>query len=139
MQQSIHMKNLVYSVLVLLIATACDKDESGSLESLSSTYKGFFIRSSPNAKYQPSEVTLIFTDSTFEGTSSISKYPAICKGTYKLSGREIEFTNSCFFTADFDWSLILSGKYEIYPEGEGIIIARNTAGGVMDTYNLKKQ
>jgi hypothetical protein len=139
MQQFINMKNLVFIILILLFTTACDKDESGSLESLNGTYKGFFIRSSPNAKYQPAEVTLIFNDSAFEGTSSISKYPAICKGTYKLSGREIEFNNSCFFTADFDWSLILSGKYEIYQEGERIIIARNTAGGVMDRYTLEKQ
>lgn len=58
-------------------------------------------------------VEMNFENGNWEGTSSIQRYPALCNGTYKIENQEITFTNGCFWTADFDWTLILSGTYKL--------------------------
>lgn len=103
------------------------------------TYKGIFGRSSPNAKYQASDVILVIKGYTFEGESSIPTYPAICKGTFKQKDQKVEFTNSCIWTADFDGTYILDGEFNISSEGNKIIISRGYGKDTYDTYTLIKQ
>lgn len=131
------MKSLVLIVIVLFACLACEKADTG-VSIVRANYTGTFIRTSPTAKFRPADVTVSLTDSTFEGSSSIEKYPAICNGTYSISGDEITFNNECMFTADFDWTYILSGKFKFYYEGEELIITRSYEGSVTDTYRLKK-
>lgn len=83
-------------------------------------------------------VTLTFSDQHFNGQSNMSRYPAICNGTFQLSGDSIQFNNACVFTADFDWTLILSGRYDIYTIEDQLIITRTYNNQVKDVYNLRK-
>ena len=83
-------------------------------------------------------MTLILDGNKFEGTSSIVKYPAICRGTFTLGGDEIEFRNGCAWTAEFDWSLILSGKFKFTKEGDEIVITKSD-NGFFDIYRLKRK
>ena len=131
------MKNQILSALMLCVCLACDKAET-EIAFVRANYTGTFIRTSPTMKFRPAEVTLSLTDSTFEGNSSIEKYPAICQGTFSINADEITFNNECMFTADFDWTYILSGKFKYYYEGEELIITRSYEGSVTDTYRLKK-
>jgi hypothetical protein len=102
------------------------------------TYKGQFIRSSPTIKYSPSNVTLTFTEDRFSGESDRMKYPAICNGTYTITGNEIEFTNNCAWTAEFDWSYILSGKFQISFDSSRLEMTKSSAG-MTDYYRLELQ
>lgn len=131
------MKNLILKSIVLFICLACEKTES-EVNIVRANYTGTFIRTSPTIKFSPAEVTLSLIDSTFEGSSNIDKYPAICNGTFSINADEITFNNECIFTADFDWTYILSGKFKYYYEGEELIITRSYEGSVTDIYRLKK-
>lgn len=71
--------------------------------------------------------------------SSKPKYPAICEGTYSLSGQAIEFVNQCAWTAEFDWTYILSGTFTIQKEGDELLLIRSYGDAVYDTYRIKKQ
>jgi hypothetical protein len=74
--------------------------------------------------------------------SDIAKYPALCSGTYSIYGNSINFTNGCAWTAEFDWSLILSGKYDLTITGKTIEFSRDyrsaTAETCIDRYKLTK-
>jgi len=105
--------------LILLTFGSCQENDVNKTRALlQGTYTGQFIRSSPNAKYAPSSVTLTFTVGRFSGESDKIKYPAICHGTYKLRGQNIEFQNECPWTAEFDPSYILSGEFRLYVDGD---------------------
>lgn len=112
------------------------EDDRLNVGSLNGRYEGIFFRTAPAANHQTSDVTLVFKGDTFEGSGNITKYPAICHGTYTLTGDVIEFNNLCVWTAEFDWSYILSGKFIISREGNEIIMIRTYSGGVYDTYKL---
>ncbi|TRX52352.1 hypothetical protein FNH22_21805 [Fulvivirga sp. M361] len=133
------MRKILISLFAITLMFACDDDDPQATPTLmDGTYEGTFIRSSPNAKYKPSEVTLTFTDGKFTGDSEIEKYPAICNGTYDVKENSIEFSNSCVWTAEFDWSYILSGEFETEVSGDELILKR-TNGNTTDTYQLKRK
>lgn len=59
--------------------------------------------------------------------------PRICKGQFNVSPGAIYFENECFFTAEFDWSLILSQQWKAELTDNRLILSRND-----DRYSLKK-
>jgi hypothetical protein len=124
-------------LLVLIAFTSCEED-TWQLESLKGEYEGTFLRSSPNARFQPAKVTMVFEGDSFSGSSSIRNYPAICRGKFTMNNDQVTFENSCFFTADFDWSLILSGTWKITCEGDEIVLTKKS-GSITDWYWLKKK
>lgn len=128
--------------LIIMLATflcSCAQEEAALYALEEGTYRGSFYRSSPSATYETSDVSITFRKNRFEGSSSVAKYPAICSGTYMVQGQEIEFVNECFWTAEFDWSYILSGKFTLTYEGDQMILSRSYGEGVTDTYILKKE
>jgi len=62
-------------------------------------------------------------------------FPAVCSGTYAMSGDKITFTNECMWTADFDWSLVLNGEWNYTFRGETITFTHSNG----DRYVLTKQ
>lgn len=104
-------------------------------------YNGSFIRSTVNVRFTASEVTITLKDGKFEGTSSTEKYPAICRGTYEISGSEVIFKNDCAWTAEFDWRYILSGAFDYSFEDNGTLRVRrayNDDSSTVDSYILTK-
>ena len=102
------------------------------------TYQGQYTRTGPLIKFSPSNVTVIFESGSFSGGSDRMYFPAICHGTYKISGQEIEFADVCVWTANFDPSLILSGKFELKIDGKRLVMSRSS-GGQTDRYHLVLQ
>ena len=101
---------------------------------------GTFIRTTPFAISKAANVSITFRDNNFEGASDKYRYPVICKGTFIVSGQEIEFTNTCGpWTADFDWSLIISGKFKIIRTADSLELTRFFDGGSYDRFVLKIQ
>jgi len=92
---------------------------------------------------QTANISMTFSSNEWSGSSDIVKYPALCHGTYSLIGDTIIFTNQCAWTTEFDWSLILSGKYHILKTGNKIEFTRNYGNEssvfCVDSYILDKQ
>jgi hypothetical protein len=120
-------------IILAFLLTSCD-DESVELIDI----EGTFIRTSPNSKYEPSKVTLMFSNGQFQGESEITKYPAICRGSYEIEETNVVFTDSCFWTAEFDWSLILSGEFAAELTSDELTLQRKN-GSIWDLYELKRK
>jgi hypothetical protein len=125
---------LVVCLVTLLIG--CESD--GDIHLPEGKYNGHFTRSTVDEDGTPSEITLMFTANTFQGSGDIPEYPAICQGTYSIKGDKITFTNSCPWTADFDWTLILGGDYTINVDGNKVKFFRDYDGKQSDTYVLER-
>ncbi len=129
------MRNFIFLVICCLSFFACSK-ESASAD-ISGKYSGTFIRTSPLIFPTPTDVTLNLNNGSFSGTSSNARYPAICHGSYTNDDEEINFTNACVWTADFDWTLTLDGIYEYEIKGDRLKIWKES-GEITDVYDLRK-
>ncbi|HYF66529.1 MAG TPA: hypothetical protein VD884_00270 [Ohtaekwangia sp.] len=132
------MKYNLITFFLVVTMMSCDNSDTMKVVSLHGTYEGVFFRTTNGSRDQTSYVTVTFDENKFEGSGSIVKYPAICNGTYTLAGNEVEFVNLCVWTADFDWSFILSGKFTITKNGNEIILTRQINNDVRDTYKLTR-
>jgi len=120
---------------------SCEDGEDIPLSKLEGTYSGTFQRTVGNEAGQIAQVTISFENNTWQGQSDTPKYPALCNGTYELKGQIINFQNHCMFTADFDWSLILNGDFEIKQTTQAITFTKvlpNTSTVIKDVYTLQR-
>ncbi|HEX8333977.1 MAG TPA: hypothetical protein VF622_15260 [Segetibacter sp.] len=128
------MKNLLLlSFLLTTVLMGCDKE----VVTPDGEYVGTFARTSPNSNWVTSNVTLNISGKSYSGTSDKQYYPVICKGTLEFKGSTLTVTPECMFTANFDWTLIFKGDYEVEAEGESLRLLKRH-GDFTDVYNLKK-
>ncbi|MEP6951719.1 MAG: hypothetical protein ABI863_20675 [Ginsengibacter sp.] len=123
--------------MIMVLMISCKKN-SVPVTIPHGTYQGTFQRSVVN---ETSNVTLKFSSNNFEGQSQYIHYPDICNGVFIISQDTISFQNACVYTADFDWSYILQGKFKISIFEDSVIMTRSNNGPVPyhDTYKLKKE
>jgi hypothetical protein len=130
---------LCLSLVTALIS--CETDENlmnGPL--VPGTYEGIFYRTESGVThYVLNQVSLELTSGRFSGASSVSRYPAICHGTYFVSGIKIKFVDECFWTAEFDWTLILSGEYTLSVDGNTLKMTKCYRNDTCDVYELELQ
>jgi hypothetical protein len=132
--------NKIFIVLLLsFIFISCTK-ENEDYSSISGTYAGTFQRIDTDSPLEPiSYVELSFLDDgTWTGNSETPKYPALCKGNYKIKDNIIRFQNTCFWTADFDGTLILDGDFTITYEQHYIVLTKKYSDYLKDVYRLLK-
>ena len=136
------MKTLFAFLLSIPFITACEKSQEfpgeGQDQVLSGRYMGKFYRTGGDTV----NVSLLFTENNFSGSSDRPKYPAICNGTFSAnkngSTNTIQFDDVCMWTADFDWSLILDGEYDLkFNPDNSITIVRHSFAS-SDYYTLWK-
>ncbi len=133
------MNAKIFLIAMLLAFVSCEyKNTNKTNTAPQGTYKGQFIRSSPLARYAPSDVTITFAGNTFTGESEKPNYPAIGKGTFKVNGQDIVFTNDVMWTAEFDWSYILKDKWELNMIGDKLEMTKKV-GDTTDHYSLTLQ
>jgi hypothetical protein len=64
----------------------------------------------------------------------------LCSGTFQSNvANEITFFESCTWTADFDWTLILDNKYNLKISGNVYVFSKDYGNGTKDIYTLTKQ
>ena len=132
------MRMMALVMMGMLMATACDKGEDPFAKG-GETFKGSFKRIESGKQTVASSVQLRFKNGAFEGGSDQINYPAICEGSYSLKGEMLNFRNSCYFPANFDWSLILVGDFNYERKSDSLIISRSYDWGGRDEYRLKKE
>jgi len=135
-----------FNILILGIAMlsmvmfGCEEGEDIPLTKFEGTYTGTFQRTVGNEAGEISQVTVTFENNSWEGQSATPQYPALCKGTYLVKGNIISFENHCMFTADFDWTLILKGEYEMERSENTLTLTKvypNATGQIKDVYTLQ--
>jgi hypothetical protein len=136
------MKRLViFALLTFTLLTgliSCKKSTSNSVFS-DGTYKGTFQRQILGTG-DISNVNIVFNANKWVGQSDKQRYPALCEGTFQTNGiNEITFSNSCGWTADFDWSLILDKKYTVQIIGNKYIMTQDFDNSTKNIYILTKQ
>jgi hypothetical protein len=132
------MKQLFAFILVLATITSCKKNDNNQVIKLSGTYSGTFQRK-VSGTGAVSNVSLSFSDGTWNGESQVVKYPALNNGSFSVNGNKINFKNESVWTAEFDWSLILNGDYDIKISGNAVTITKTYGNGMTDIYKLVKQ
>lgn len=130
------MRLLIVLTLLSLFAAGCEKNLiSGKLEG---RYRGNFQRiTSGVADPLISQVSIHLSHKDYTGSSTVPRYPAICEGTYGATESVIKVSNSCYFTADFDWTLIFMGDYQYKRTGDSLIMWKEYPNG-KDIYRLKR-
>lgn len=128
------MKKAVFICSVLLILMGCKYENFPVIEIPDGTYAGTFQRELVWSKSDTAHVTITFSSNTWHGTSDKVKYPALCNGTYSIDGSKINFNSGCAWSAEFDWSLILSGEYILTITGNTIEFSRDYRSSTADTY-----
>jgi hypothetical protein len=119
---------------VIVAFISCEKPVPFKKGIPDGTYLGTFNRQFVWADSDTAYVTLTITGTQWSGSSDIEKYPALCNGTYSVIGDSINFENVCECTADFDWSLILSGKYLLIQSLDTIELSKDYRSATSDTY-----
>ncbi|MEL6535971.1 MAG: hypothetical protein AAFQ98_11190 [Bacteroidota bacterium] len=125
------MKLKVMSAITfLLVATACNESNLNNLSVPDGEYSGVFERNGTRVN-----VELSFDNGVYSGASETEKFPAICDGEYSVANQQIQFSNECIWTTEFDWTLILDGSWEYTLEGNSLVMTKENG----DSYTLTKQ
>ena len=118
-------------VSIVIFFTSCSENDDDNFQlKIEGEYTGTFERNE-----QTSNVELNFTNETYSGESEIDKFPAICNGNFSISDDLIEFENNCPWAADFDWTLILTDKWNYTFENNVLIMIKSNG----DKYTLTKK
>lgn len=123
------MKNLHYVLLsfLALITASCDENSSPSV-SLDGNYSGYFYYIPPgetNVVKAPTPLSIKLDGTQFSVSKIFSKFPAGGSGTFSvLNNKEVDFKDENFWTADFDWNLILNGRYSYSIDKDSLILTR---------------
>ncbi len=128
-------------IILLLFASlilSCEKENSQTVEIKEGTYSGEFWRECENCSDEISQITLIFSEGNFSGSSDKMYYPAIGYGNYEVQGDTVIFNNSSFWTANFDWSFILSESFHIEETKEYYYLSQKLNSDAVNHYKLKK-
>jgi hypothetical protein len=125
------MKTKFFTLFILVVAIlGCNKDDESTEVTVEGNYKGVFERDG-NTSY----VEFTLNNGSWTGESETVKFPAICNGSYSISGSVIAFENACPWTAEFDWTLILSGNWSYNLNGNTLVMTKSNG----DKYTLTKQ
>ena len=126
---------LVYMFLASLVfICGCNKEEETTNHIIEGHYKGTFQREWVWADSETANVTFTFSSNEWSGSSDNYKYPALSHGTYSIIGDTIIFNNGGLWTTEFDWSLILSGKYVLSVDGARVEFTKDYRSATSDTY-----
>ncbi len=131
--RKIYLTLTIFSVAIFL--SSCDKDDRDIKEG---TYKGTFTVTYSSGT-QTGQTTLELKNGKYTCSGNSNRIPAGGSGTYSFDKGKITFNDENFWTADFDWNLILSGVYHYTFDGKKLKISadKNNVGNYY--YDLEKQ
>lgn len=122
-------------IATLSFLFGCDKSEVNVTEG---SYKGTFTVTNSTG-VSTGAVTLELKNGRFSCSGNSDRIPAGGSGSYSVTNGKIVFVDENFWTADFDWNLILNGRYDYTFDGKILQIStfKNDVG--FYRYDLEKQ
>jgi hypothetical protein len=128
------MKRMLTLFAALTLFFSCSKNDDDKNMTLP---EGMYIGTFHRTGMDTAIVSLTFEGNRYSGQSDQTKYPSICHGSYEVYDKNIHFTDSCTWIANFDWTLILNGTYSITRDNNELRFSR-TNGNITDDYILRK-
>jgi hypothetical protein len=128
------LKICAFALLLIFSLNNCKKSENEITKITDGIYIGTFQRTPVWGDGQISNISITFSSGKWSGQSDNSRYPALCHGTYEVQNNKLIFQNECAWTAEFDWSLILSGEYQFNINGNSLIFTQDYRNSTNDTY-----
>lgn len=128
------LPGVIFTLITLL--SSCQKDDLKTI--MDGTYKGIFTVTYSSGT-QRGEATLELKDGKFSCSGNSNRIPAGGAGTFVSDNKKITFNDENFWTADFDWNLILNGEYDYTFDGKKLIISANKNSVGNYKYDLEKQ
>lgn len=123
--------------LMVLLSACTDKDKPAEV-TLQGSYSGMFTVEYNDGDVRSNPVTINFDENKYVCSSGSNYTPAGGSGTFVIEGSKITFQDENFWTANFDWNLILSGEYNLsFAGGEIEISAMKNEVGFYQ-YKLSK-
>ncbi|MNH28287.1 hypothetical protein D3C79_884450 [compost metagenome] len=132
------LKNFFFFV-ASLVFISCSKEKSENRIALEGSYSGeFTVHYKNEDKTFTGNVAIKFKADSFFCSANKNRYPAGGSGTFEIIGNKIIFKDQNFWTADFDWALILSHEYSYTLDGKELSLTKDPYQGNTYTYKLKK-
>lgn len=136
------MRALTIAILLLSV-TGCKKDNEEPVVIVDPTYekatlRGTFQRiAATEGPKVPVEFEMMLSGTyNNKGIGYANRYPVIGRGRVETGFDYITFTDSSVYTADFDWTLILQGKYKAFRQGDTVVFQREYGTQQKDIYRL---
>lgn len=139
------MQNRLYTFVLIavlpVILQSCNfNDEKTSEPDLTGTYSGTFTVEYQNGEVLSNPVTVSFMeDNTYQSSGNANYIPAGGSGTYEVDDSQIIFKDTNYWTANFDWNLILDGEYDYSLTGNQLILTAQKNGEALYRYELTKE
>jgi hypothetical protein len=137
----IAIKRFWIALIPLICYIGCQDDDLKHARIPDGVYEGTFVRDMALEDTDTANIVITFSSNQWTGASDIMKYPALCNGAYSINGDKIVFQNDCYWTAEFDWTFILSGEYDLKFNGNNIEFSRTpsaTSNSYIDIFRLRK-
>ncbi len=138
------MKTLIIlSVIATMMVKGCDNKniKHQHLPLVDGVYSGTFTLITPTGSLSGG-TSIEINGNRFVATGKANRIPAGGSGSFSLSDdmQTINFVDENFWTADFDWSLILSGEFVYSFDGENLEFSRHIGdGSTVQRYQLTKK
>lgn len=128
------LTGVIFTLIFLL--SSCQKDDLVTI--MDGQYKGTFtVTYSSGTLSGPTILEL--KDGKFSCSGNTDRIPAGGSGTFASDNKKITFNDENFWTADFDWNLILKGEYDYTFDGNKLIISAEKSRLGNYKYDLEKQ
>ena len=122
-----------------LLSSCEDNTEEFNPIELNGTYQGTFtVDYLASGDSYSNPVTLTFTGNSYSSTEGADRFPAGGSGLFETGANSVTFTDENFWTADFDWNLILSDEYSVTETDTRIILSATKNNIGTYTYELIK-
>ena len=132
------MKVFILVVSALLFSCSDSEDEL-NLPAFEGTYEGTFtVEYLERGDTFTNPVMVTFNNGTYASTSGPNRTPAGGSGKFEMGTNSVTFDDENFWTADFDWNLILSGEYSVTETESKIILTSRVDNVAVYTYELMK-
>ena len=135
------MKRPYFIILTLFISTimlSCNEEEMNTIE-WEGTYEGTFtVEYLASGDTFTNPVTVNFSGNRYSSSTGDNRFPAGGNGTFVLDNNSVTFNDENFWTADFDWNLILNGNYTITESETSITLSATKNNVGIYTYELIK-
>lgn len=128
--------NLLIFLIVGFAFSGCSKKDS-KVSVLNGTYAGTFYYHTSSANASSGPVTITFSENNYGSSHNQNRIPAGGSGTYQISGQVIKFNDINFWTADFDYGLVLNGNYTYQIKSDSLIFNK-TNSTTSYQYRLKR-
>ncbi len=135
------MKSKYFIITLLGLLTlfnSCTDSDSELAPNLNGIYSGTFTVEYKDGKIFSNPVSVQFEGENFLSSTGTNRFPAGGNGKFEVRSSTIEFVDKNFWTADFDWNLILSGTYAYKINGSKLTLSAGKNDVGFYKYELNK-